>query len=103
MHPFSWVELRDRFSLDRALNHGLLPPHYLSDEPDEALASYVDRYLTEEIAAEGYARNLPGFARFLRTAAVTNAQMLNYIERRQQSVVKPRVAPRRASRPADKA
>ena len=78
MHPFSWVELRDRFSLDRALNHGLLPPHYLSDEPDEALASYVDRYLTEEIAAEGYARNLPGFARFLQTAAVTNAQMLNY-------------------------
>ena len=48
-----------------------------SDEPDEALASYVDRYLTEEIAAEGHARNLLGFARFLQTAAVTNAQMLN--------------------------
>ncbi len=78
MHPFSWSELQDRFSLDRALNHGLLPPHYLSDEPDEALASYVDRYLTEEIAAEGLSRNLPGFARFLQTAAVTNAQMLNY-------------------------
>ena len=78
MHPFSWFELQDRFSLDRALNHGLLPPHYLSDDPDEGLASYVDRYLTEEIAAEGLARNLPGFARFLQTAAVTNAQMLNY-------------------------
>ena len=78
MHPFSWSELQHRFSLDRALNHGLLPPHYLSDEPDEALASYVDRYLTEEIAAEGLSRNLPGFARFLQTAAVTNAQMLNY-------------------------
>ena len=78
MHPFSWCELHDRFSLDRALNHGLLPPHYLSDEPDEGLASYVDRYLTEEIAAEGLARSLPQFARFLQTAAVTNAQMLNY-------------------------
>ena len=78
MHPFSWFELQDRFSLDRALNHGLLPPHYLSDDPDEGLASYVDRYLTEEIAAEGLARNLPGFARFLQTAAVTNAQMLNH-------------------------
>ena len=78
MHPFSWFELQDRFSLERALNHGLLPPHYLSDDPDEGLASYVDRYLTEEIAAEGLARNLPGFARFLQTAAVTNAQMLNY-------------------------
>ena len=80
MHPFSWCELRkpDRFSLDRAINHGLLPPHYLSDDPDEELASYVDRYLTEEVAAEGLTRNLPGFARFLETAAATNAQLLNY-------------------------
>ena len=78
MHPLSWCELGGRFSLDRALNHGLLPPHYLSDEPDEGLASYVDRYLTEEIAAEGLARNLPRFARFLQTASTTNGQMLNY-------------------------
>lgn len=78
MHPFCWVELGDRFSLDRAINHGLLPPHYLSDDPDEGLASYVDRYLTEEIAAEGLARSLPRFARFLQTAATTNAQMINY-------------------------
>ena len=78
LHPFSWCELRGRFALGRALNHGLLPPHYLSDEPDEGLASYVDRYLTEEIAAEGLARNLPRFARFLQTAALTNGQMLAY-------------------------
>lgn len=77
--PFSWCELQDTgFSLERAINHGLLLPHYLSDDPDEELASYVDRYLTEEIAAEGLARNLPGFARFLQTAATTNAQLLNY-------------------------
>ena len=50
----------------------------MSDDPDEGLASYVDRYLTEEIAAEGLARSLPGFARFLQTAALTNAQILNY-------------------------
>ena len=78
MHPFSWCELGEHFSLDRAINHGLLPPHYLSDDPEEGLASYVDHYLTEEIAAEGLARNLPRFARFLQTAATTNAQMLNY-------------------------
>ena len=79
MRPFSWCELQDTgFCLERAINHGLLPPHYLSDDPDEELASYVDRYLTEEIAAEGLARSLPGFARFLETAATTNAQLLNY-------------------------
>ena len=55
MHPFSWCELREggRFPLDRAINHGLLAPHYLSDDSDEELASYVDRYLTEEVAEEG--------------------------------------------------
>lgn len=79
MHVFTWKEVADfGFSLDRALNHGLLPPHYLSDKPDEGLASYVDRYLTEEIAAEGVSRNLPAFARFLQTAALTNAQLINY-------------------------
>ncbi len=31
VHPFSWFELGERFSLERALNHGPLPPHYLSD------------------------------------------------------------------------
>ena len=55
MRPFSWCELQAAgFSLERAINHGLLPPHYLSDDPDEALSAYVDRYLTEEIAAEGW-------------------------------------------------
>lgn len=79
MHVFTWHELRGHgFSLDRAINNGLLPPHYLSDHPDEGLYAYVDRYLTEEIAAEGAARNLPGFARFLHTAATTNAGLINY-------------------------
>ena len=87
MHPFSWFELGERFSLDRAVNHGLLPPHYLADDPDEGLASYVDRYLTEEIAAEGIARSLPRFARFLQTAATTNAQMLNYSDVAQDAQV----------------
>ena len=83
MHPFSWSEIRGRFSLDRALNHGLLPPHYVSDDPDEGLASYVDRYLTEEIAAEGLARNLPGFARFLQTRGGHQRADPQLLERRQ--------------------
>ena len=79
MHVFSWHELAEHgFSLDRAINHGLIPPHYLSETPDEGLASYVDRYVTEEIAVEGLSRSLPAFARFLQTAATTNAKMINY-------------------------
>jgi predicted AAA+ superfamily ATPase len=79
MHPFVYPEVRDHgFSLDRMMYAGLLPPHFLSRNPDEDLAAYVDRYLTEEIAAEGAARNLPAFARFLQTAATMNTRMVNY-------------------------
>lgn len=79
LHPFVWPELREQnFTLDKVMERGLVPPHWLSASPDEDLSAYVDTYLTEEIAAEGLARNLPAFARFLQTAAASNAQMLNY-------------------------
>jgi uncharacterized protein len=79
MHVFTREELKEHgFDLHRALNTGLLPPHYLAANPDEGLGAYVDRYLTEEIAAEGLARNLPAFARFLETAAAANAELINY-------------------------
>lgn len=79
LHPFVYPEVREHgFSLDRAMFAGLLPPHFLSIDPEEELAAYVDRYLTEEIAAEGLARSLPAFARFLQTAATVNSRILNY-------------------------
>jgi uncharacterized protein len=79
LHPFVYPEVKDEgLSLERVMERGLLPPHYLSPSPDEDLAAYADAYLTEEIAAEGLARNLPAFARFLQVAATTNARMINY-------------------------
>ena len=79
MHPFAFPEIAgEDFSLERVFKSGLLPPHYLSSTPDEDLNAYVNIYLVEEIAAEGAARNLPAFARFLQTAATTNTRMLNY-------------------------
>lgn len=78
MHVFSRRELGRRFDLERAISFGLVPPHYLGVQPDEALGAYVDRYLTEEVAAEGLTRNLPAFARFLETAAAANARMISY-------------------------
>ena len=79
MHPFVYPEVAGRdFSLERVMKCGLLPPHYLSHSPDEDLNAYVNTYLVEEISAEGLSRNLPAFARFLETAALTNTRMLNY-------------------------
>jgi len=78
MHPLTWLELGADFDLFKAFQRGLIPAHWLSDDPDDDLDSYVGRYLTEEIAAEGISRNIPAFSRFLSAATVANAQELNY-------------------------
>jgi predicted AAA+ superfamily ATPase len=80
LHPFSWKELGPRFDLLKALNHGLLPSVYFSDDPGEDLRSYVGTYLKEEIAAEGLTRNIPAFARFLEVAAACSGRMFNKTE-----------------------
>ena len=78
LHPFVTAELKSDFDLMRALEFGLIPSIFLSDEPLEDLGSYVDDYLRLEIAAEGLTKNLPAFSRFLEIAATTNGQILNY-------------------------
>lgn len=78
-HPLSYAEIGGKnFDLLRALNHGLLPFHYLSNDPTEDLSAYVGRYLTEEISAEGISRNIPAFSRFLSVAAAANGQLINF-------------------------
>jgi predicted AAA+ superfamily ATPase len=76
MRPLTWHELGTDFDLLHAFRSGLIPSHYLADDPEDALDSYVGRYLTEEIAAEGLARSIPDFSRFLTAATVCNAQEL---------------------------
>jgi predicted AAA+ superfamily ATPase len=71
-------ELGPAFSLMRMLNHGPLPPHYLSEHPAEHLAAYVDLYLKEEILDEGLTRNLPVFGAFLRAAAIGDTEVTNF-------------------------
>lgn len=78
LHPFTFPELKGRFDLSRAVNHGLLPSIYLSDEPETDLKSYVGTYLQEEVAAGGLTRNIPAFSRFLEVAALCNGQKINY-------------------------
>jgi predicted AAA+ superfamily ATPase len=77
LFPLVSAELDD-FSLERALAHGLLPPHYLAEEPAPLLTAYVGDYLREEVLAEALARSLPAFQRFLEVAALSNGQMVNF-------------------------
>lgn len=79
MHPFVYPEIRDtNYSLERIFSSGLLPSAFCSDHPDEVLGDYINVYLNEEIQAEGAARKLPQFSRFLEVAALSNTELLNF-------------------------
>lgn len=77
MSPLSFYETRG-FALEKALTTGLLPPHFVSSSPLKDLRSYIADYLKEEIAMEASVRNIPAFTEFLRVAALTSSELLNY-------------------------
>lgn len=77
LFPLVYPEVDD-FSLNRALNNGLIPRHYLARSPRKLIDAYVADYLKEEIAAEALTRNIPAFNRFLEVAAISNGEMINY-------------------------
>jgi uncharacterized protein len=66
------------FDLIRALNNGLLPRHYLSENPKNRISAYIGNYLKEEIMAEARIRNISSFSRFLEVAAFSNGEIVNY-------------------------
>lgn len=79
LHPLSALELGGKVDLDRALRLGMLPGIYWGDEEASALlGTYADVYLREEIQAEGAARDIGSYARFLDVMAVASGQWLNY-------------------------
>jgi len=78
LHPLTYRELGDKFDLVRAIEQGLLPAIYFSDDSRADLQAYAGSYLQEEIIAEGATRNLPAFSRFLKVAALCNSQIVNF-------------------------
>ena len=75
--PLSYSEIPE-FDLLKALNRGLLPRHYSSQNPKPLLDAYVGSYLQEEISAEAKIRNMQSFTQFLRAAAFSNGEMVNF-------------------------
>lgn len=82
LFPLTYSEIGNHknYNLPFIFKHGLLPSMFLADEDDieENLSAYVGTYLTEEISAEATSRNLSNFSRFLKTAALTNGQIINF-------------------------
>ena len=78
LHPLTYKELNEHFDLFLAIERGLIPSIYFSDEPRADLQAYAGSYLQQEILAEGATRNIPAFSRFLRVAAFCNATIVNF-------------------------
>jgi predicted AAA+ superfamily ATPase len=78
MHPLTYWELGSQFDLFKAIDRGLLPSIYLSDDPRADLQAYTGSYLQQEIVAEGTTRNIPAFSRFLKVAALCNGTIVNF-------------------------
>ena len=90
MVPLSCLEV-DSLELERVMVSGLLPPHYLSPQPLEDLRAYVADYLKEEVAGEALIQNIPSFSEFLRIAAISSSELLNYANIARETGVSHRV------------
>ena len=75
--PFSFMEVGD-INLEKIMISGMLPPHFLSEKPLDLIRSYVADYLKEEIAQEAKIQRIPQFNEFLRIAALTSGELINY-------------------------
>ena len=77
MHPFMAAETADSFTLESALQTGMVPLVTESTNPRETLNSYVAIYLREEVQTEGLVRNIGAFSRFLEAASFSHGSVLN--------------------------
>lgn len=77
LYPLVSAEIPD-FNLIRAVNHGMIPRHYMASNPKKRLQAYIGTYLKEEIQDEAVVRQLVSFNRFLDIAAQCDGEMVNY-------------------------
>jgi predicted AAA+ superfamily ATPase len=83
LFPFTASELGEGFDLDSALNWGTLPRiHAITSDASrlDALRSYTQVYLKEEILIEQLVRNVTPFRGFLEVSAQMSGERLNYLK-----------------------
>ncbi len=81
LHPLCYPEIknRDDYNLEHIFRTGLLPEMYLDPNyAEDALQAYEGLYLETEIQLENEVNDLPGFINFLKKAAISNGQQINF-------------------------
>ena len=77
LFPLVWPEVTD-FEIDKAVQNGMIPRHYMVDDATDRIEGYVDIYLKEEIQEEALVQNIDAFERFMEVAAISDGEMINY-------------------------
>ena len=77
LFPLVSAEIPD-YDLERAIQNGMIPRHYMVANARNRLKSYIELYLKEEIIEEAVVQNVDDFVRFLEVAAISDGEMLNY-------------------------
>ena len=88
MGPFLASELKEAFSLEKALKTGLIPLIWESTNPEQRLVDYLHLYLREEVQAEGLVRQIGDFSRFLEVSSFSHASVWTTTDISRESSVK---------------
>lgn len=81
LFPFIWNEIKEYMDLPEILHFGSLPYIFnqkSNQDKKDALKSYCDIYLRQEIQAESIVRNLGSFSRFLDMAASQFGEIISF-------------------------
>lgn len=77
LFPLVSAEIPD-FDLERAVQNGMIPRHYVVANARNRMRAYIDLYLKEEIVEESLVQNADEFVRFMEVAAIMDGEILNY-------------------------
>lgn len=77
LFPLVSAEIPD-FDLERAVQNGMIPRHYMVANARNRMRAYIDLYLKEEILEEALVQNVDEFVRFMEVAAIMDGEILNY-------------------------
>lgn len=77
LFPLVSAEIPD-YELDKAVQNGLIPRHYVVKDAKNRLKAYIELYLKEEIVEEAAVRNVDNFERFMEIAAISDGEIINY-------------------------
>ena len=77
LFPLVSAEIPD-FDLERAVQNGMIPRHYMVANARNRMRAYIDLYLKEEIIEEALVQNVDEFIRFMEVAAIMDGEILNY-------------------------